>query len=122
MSTRYSTEEVRGIVKQIDVEAKMAGLISMDCGLVYSPGNVSNGISGTVMCYRTIHTENSRSHREFIRDADDFLPEFTHKMTRTDHARLLSATLRVFYTFRKRREEAARADKIQTEAWMEAGK
>jgi hypothetical protein len=109
MSTRYSTAEVRSIVKQIEVDAKMAGLIPFESELVYSPGNAANGISGTVMCRSTAEDSN----HTYIRDADDFLPEFTYKMTRTDHARLLEATLRVFYSFRKQRDEADRVKRQQ---------
>ncbi len=104
MSTRYTADEVRSIVDQITIEAKMAGLIDMDSMLVYSPGNASNGISGMVDCYRTVRTEHGRSHREYVRV--DFLPEFNHTQTKTDHAKLLIATLRVFYGFRRHREAA----------------
>lgn len=109
MSSNYSRAEVESIVKQIEVEAKEAGLIPLDSNLVYSAGNASNGISGTVMCYATVRGETGNPRREFIRDADDFLPVFTYKMTKNDQARVLNATLRVFHTFRKQREAAAAA-------------
>lgn len=105
---RYSTEEVRNIVSLLETEAKLAGLIPEDSGLDYQPGNATNGISGTVMCYQRVEGVEGRSHREFIRAADAFLPEFNYKMTRTDHGRLLDAALNVFVAFRRQREEAAR--------------
>ena len=100
MSTRYSADDVRSIVKQIETEAKLAGLIPAESGLYYTPGNSSYSITGTVMCHSTAED----SKHQYIREADDFLPEFNYKMTRTDHGHLLSATLRVFHTFRKQRE------------------
>lgn len=111
MASRYSTEEVRSIVKSLEIEAKLAGMIPQDSGLDYQPGNVTNGISGTVMCYQRVEGVEGRSHREFIRDADAFLPEFNYKMTRTDHARLLTAALNVFFAFRRKKEEDERLAK-----------
>ena len=97
MSSNYSRREVESIVKQIQVEATEAGMLPAGAWMAYHPGNASNGISGYVDCIRE--------------DADgyhpvrvDFLPEFTYKMSKNDHARLLQATLRVFHALRRQRE------------------
>lgn len=99
--SRYSRTEVESIVKQITVEAKQAGLIPSDAWMAYHPGNSSQGISGYVDCMRE--------------DADgyhpvrvDFIPEFTYKQSKTDHAKLLDATLRVLFAMRRLREAAAK--------------
>lgn len=101
MSTRYSAAEVRGIVDQINIEAKMAGLIPMDALMSYHPGNTANGISGHVDVFRQ-----DEDGYHMIRV--DFLPEFTYRMTRTDHARLLDAARNVFFAMRRHREAAAK--------------
>lgn len=101
MSTRYSAAEVRGIVDQINIEAKMAGLIPMDAFMSYHPGNTANGISGHVDVFRQ-----DEDGYHMIRV--DFLPEFTYRMTRTDHARLLDAARNVFFAMRRHREAAAK--------------
>lgn len=98
--TRYSTTEVRSIVDQIALEAKMAGLIPMAAFVSYHPGNVSQGISG----YVDVNVQHADGQYENIRA--DFFPKFTYRMTRTDHARLLEAVLRVFFAFRRNREAA----------------
>lgn len=102
MSTRYSAAEVRGIVDQINIEAKMAGLIPMDAFMSYHPGNTANGISGHVDVFRQ-----DEDGYHMIRV--DFLPEFTYRMTRTDHARLLDAARNVFFAMRRHREAAAKS-------------
>lgn len=98
--TRYFTAEVRSIVDQIALEAKMAGLIPMAAFVSYHPGNVANGISGDI----DVFVQHEDGQYEIIRA--DFFPKFTYRMTRTDHARLLEAVLRVFFEFRRNREAA----------------
>ena len=105
MSTRYSAEEVRNIVNHIKVEAMQAGLIPMDAYMSYPPGNAANGISGHIDVFRQ---DEEGYHTVRV----DFLPEFTYKQTKTDHAKLLDATLRVFFAMRRMREEAERAAKL----------
>lgn len=106
MSTRYTKAEVEGIVKQLDVEAKMAGILPLDHGLVYNSGNIQNGISATVMV--------KGPDGNYVHGYDRFIPEFTYKTGRTEQARLLAAALNVFYVFRLQREEAARAARLET--------
>ena len=103
MSTRYSAEEVRNIVRHIELEAKQAGLIPMDAYMSYHPGNAANGISGHVDCFSVNEDGSYRMHRV------TFLPDFTYKMSKTDHALLLNAALQVFFAMRRLREEAERA-------------
>lgn len=107
MATRYSTKEVQSIVAQIDMEAKEAGLLPMDAKLIYSAGNSTYGITGAVEAVQ----KEANGHRHPIRV--DFLPEFTYKMSKNDHARLLNATLRVFHSLRRQREDAAKAARRQ---------
>lgn len=95
---RYTKAEVEGIVKQLDVEAKMAGILPMDHGLVYNSGNVQNGISATVMV--------KGPDGNYVHGFDRFIPEFTYKTGRTEQARLLAAALNVFYVLRLQRDEA----------------
>lgn len=102
MSTRYSTEEVRSIVKQIETDAKMRGLIPMDAFMAYSPGNVSQGISGWVDCNR------QREDGQYENIRLDFIPAFNYKQTKTDHARILEAVLMVFFAIRRHEEAAAK--------------
>jgi hypothetical protein len=97
--SRYSTAEVESIVKQIEVEAKQVGLIPMDAFVTYHPGSTSNGITAALDCF-TQGEDGYKHHRM------DFLPEFTYKMTRTDHALLLRAALNVFQSLRRLRERA----------------
>lgn len=105
MSTRYSAEEVRNIVNHIKVEAMQAGLIPMDAFMSYHPGNAANGISGHIDVFRQ---DEDGYHTIRV----DFLPEFTYKMSKTDHAKLLDATLRVFFAMRRMREAAAPATEV----------
>lgn len=105
MSTRYSATEVRNIVNHIKVEAMQAGLIPMDAYMSYHPGNSANGISGHIDVFRQ-----DEDGYHMIRV--DFLPEFTYKMSKTDHGKLLDATLRVFFAMRRMREEAERVAKL----------
>lgn len=101
MSTRYSAAEVRNIVRHIEIEAKQAGLIPADSYMSYHPGNAANGISGYVDCFTVDETGGYHMHRV------DFLPVFTYKQTKTDHAALLNAALGVFHSMRRLRETAA---------------
>lgn len=114
MSTRYSATEVRSIVDHIKTEAKMAGLIPMDAFMSYHPGNSANGISGHIDCFRQ-----DEDGYHMIRV--DFLPEFTYKQSKTDHAKLLDATLRVFFALRRMREEAERAARSEARLRDEVG-
>lgn len=98
MSVRYSKAEVESIVKQIEVEAKEAGVIPADSRLEYRAGNTNYVSSATVRCFN--------ADGEFNREADSFIPEFNGKMGPTEQYRLLEATLRVFHSFRKQRQEA----------------
>jgi len=95
MATRYSAKEVSSIVDQISTEAKMVGLIPMDAHLTYHPGNAGNGISAVIDCWRQ---DEAGYHSVRV----DFLPEFTYKQSKNDHAALLTATLRVFFSLRRR--------------------
>ena len=102
MSTRYSAPEVRNIVRMVEIEAKQAGLIPSDSYMSYHPGNATQGISGYVDCFSVNEDASYRMHRV------DFLPEFTYKQSKTDHAKLLDATLRVLFAMRRNREAAAK--------------
>ncbi len=102
MSTRYSAAEVRSIVRQIEIEAKQAGLIPADSYMSYHPGNATQGISGYVDCFSVNEDGSYRMNRI------DFVPEFTYSQTKTDHAKLLDATLRVLFAIRRNREAAAK--------------
>lgn len=114
MSSNYSANEVRSIVKQIETEAKQAGLIPADSFMAYSPGNSSNGISGWVDC-------NRKDDEGYHHIRLDFIPEFTYKMSKNDHARLLNATLKVFHALRRQQESAAAAARKQLEERGPAG-
>lgn len=104
---RYSKNEVRGIVGMLDVEAKMSGLLPMDHKLIYHAGNVTNGVSATVV---VLNAENQQVH-----GFDSFIPEFTYKTGPTTQARLLEAALNVFFALRRQTEAAARAARKQLE-------
>lgn len=96
---RYSKSEVRGIVNQLEVEAKLAGLLPMDHKLSYSAGNTSNGISAQIF---TVNAEGQHVLRPL------FVPEFGYKTGPTEQAKLLGAALDVFFALRLQREEADR--------------
>jgi hypothetical protein len=98
---RYTKAEVRGIVNQLDVEAKMAGLLPMDHKLEYNGGNTANGITATVMV--------KGPEGNYVHGYDRFIPVFTYKTGPTEQARLLEAAVNVFYCFRLQREEAEKA-------------
>lgn len=115
MPTRYTAKEIKSIVSQIDVEAKQAGLLPTDAKLVYSPGNSSYHIAGSVEAVQ----KDSNGYRHPIRV--DFLPEFKAKQTKNDHAVLLQATLRVFHALRRQQESAAAAARKQLEERGPAG-
>lgn len=110
MSTRYSAAEVRNIVRQIEVEAKQVGLIPADAYMSYHPGNTSQGISGYTDCFTVEEDGSYKMHRV------DFMPEFTYKQTKTDHAALLNASLRVLHALRRLREESERAKRVELSA------
>lgn len=97
---RYTRKEVEGIVRMLDVEAKMAGLLPMDHRLGYAAGNLTNGISAQVW---TFDADGKPVHN-FYR----FVPEFNYKQGPTEQARLLEAALNVFFALRMQREAAAR--------------
>jgi len=97
MSTRYSKNDVRSIVSQLDIEAKQAGLLPHDHKLVYNAGSTSNGISATVMV--------QGPDGNYVHGYDRFIPEFNYKLTTTDQYRLLSAAVNVFYAFRIQRDK-----------------
>jgi len=101
MSTRYSSTEVRSILDQITIEAKQAGLIPMDTYVSYHPGNTANGISAVIDGFRQ---DEAGYHPVRL----DFLPDFNYKQSKTDHAKLLTATLRVFFSLRRHAEAAAK--------------
>jgi len=101
MSTRYSAPEVRSIVGQIEIEAKVADLIPMDAHLTYHPGNTSQGISASIDCWRQ---DEIGYHPIRV----DFLPDLNYKQSKTDHAKLLGAALNVFFAIRRQREAAAK--------------
>lgn len=109
---RYSKSEVRGIVGQLDMEAKMAGLIPMDHKLVYNAGNTTQGISATVMV--------QGPDGNYVHGFDSFIPEFSYKTGPTEQAGLLGAALNVLYALRRQREEAARAARIELRLRAEA--
>jgi hypothetical protein len=97
MSTRYSKNDVRSIVSQLDIEAKQAGLLPLDHKLVYNAGSTSNGISATVMV--------QGPDGNYVHGYDRFIPEFNYKLTTTDQYHLLSAAVNVFYAFRIQRDK-----------------
>lgn len=97
---RYSQSEVRSIVSQLDVEAKMSGLLPMDHKLVYNAGNISNGISATVMV--------KGPEGNYVHGYDQFIPVFTYKTGPTEQARLLEAAMNVFFALRWQKERAER--------------
>lgn len=99
--TRYSANEVRSIVNQLQVEAQIAGLIPEDHKLVYNAGNLSNGITATVMV--------QGPDGNYVHGYDRFIPEFTYKTGPTVQARLLLAATNVLYQLRWQRERAAKA-------------
>lgn len=105
MSVRYTKAEVAGIVAQLDVEAKMAGLLPMDHRLVYSGGSTTNGISATVMV--------QGPENRYVHGFDRIIPQFNYKMGPTEQFRLLEAALNVLYALRLQRESAAKAARDQ---------
>jgi hypothetical protein len=105
MTTRYSKEDIRSTVAQLDIEAKQAGLLPMDHKLVYNAGSTSNGISATVMV--------QGPNGNYVHGYDRFIPEFTYKTTTTMQHRLLTAAINVLYALRLQREDAAKAARQQ---------
>lgn len=97
---RYTKEDVRSIVSQLDIEAKQAGLLPLDHKLSYNAGSPTNGVTATVMV--------QGPDGNYVSGLDRFVPEFNWKMTSTDQYRLLSAAVNVFYALRIQREAAAK--------------
>lgn len=98
--TVYTRSDLESITSQLDVEAKQAGLLPTDHKLVYNSGNISNGITATVMV--------QGPDGNYVHGYDRFIPEFTYKTGRKDQYRLLEAALNVFYALRIQREAAAK--------------
>lgn len=97
---RYSANEVRTTVAELEWEAQAAGILPTDHKLVYNAGSPSNGITATVMV--------QGPDGNYVHGYDRFIPEFTWKTTSTVQHRLLTAAINVFYALRMQREEAAR--------------
>lgn len=98
--SRYTRSDLESIVAQLSVEAKQAGLLPMDHFLVYNKGNVSNGISATVMV--------KGPFGNYVHGYDRIIPEFTYKTTMKDQFKLLEAALNVLYALRLQKEKAAK--------------
>jgi hypothetical protein len=96
---RYSANDVRSLVSQLDIEAKQAGLLPFDHKLVYNAGSPSNGITATVMV--------QGPDGQYVHGYDRFIPEFTYKTTATMQHRLLTAAINPLYALRWQRERAA---------------
>lgn len=93
---RYTQNEVRSIVSQLDIEAKQAGLLPLDHKLSYNAGSNSNGISATVMV--------QGPDGNYVHGYDRFIPEFNYKTTSSQQYRLLEAALNVLYALRIQRD------------------
>jgi hypothetical protein len=94
---RYSQSEIESLVRQIDTEAKMAGLLPNGHHVYYSAGNPTNGISAEVYVFDG--DSGTRVH-----GYGDFLPEFTYRQGKTEQYKVLTATLLVFHAFRRQRK------------------
>ena len=103
--SRYTRSDLESITAQLDMEAKEAGLLPYDHKLVYNLGNISNGISATVMV--------KGPDGNYVHGYDRFIPEFFYKTGMKDQYRLLGAALNVFHALRIQREDAAKAARAQ---------
>jgi len=112
MSTRYNRSDLESAVRQLDVEAKLAGLLPMDHRLGYAAGNQSNGISAQIW---TFDADGKPVHGSY------FVPEFTYKTGRTEQYKRIEAALNVFFAMRRMREEAERAERIEERLLHELG-
>lgn len=90
--TRYTKAEIRSTVANLEMEARVAGILPDDHRLIYNAGNTANGISATVMV--------QGPDGNYVHGYDRFIPEFTYKTTSTMQYRLLTAAINVFYALR----------------------
>jgi hypothetical protein len=92
MSTRYTKAEVASIVKEIETEAIVSGLIPADHRLEYRAGNTSYHIATTI---RVVDGEGG-----YTTGLDRFIPAIPTTAGPTEQYRLLAATLAVFHALR----------------------
>ncbi len=85
MTDRYTKADVRKQVDSLEVVAKLTGVMPEDATLVYSPGNITNGISATIDCYHV--QDNGHRNRVSVR----FIPEFTYKSTLREQSKMVQA-------------------------------
>lgn len=93
--TRYTRSDLQNIVSQLDMEAKLAGLLPMDHRLGYAAGNQSNGISAQIWHF---DADGKPVH------GSRFFPEFTYKTGMKEQAKLVEAALNVLFALRRLRE------------------
>jgi len=98
---RYTKADIRNTVAELEMEARLSGILPDDHRLIYNAGNTSNGISATVMV--------QGPDGNYVHGYDRFIPEFTYKTTTTMQHSLLAAAINVFYAFRLQRQAAAKA-------------
>jgi len=97
MPIRYTTKEILSLVREIENEAKQAGILLSDHKLVFKPGNASQGIAATIAV-----RDSGNFH---VPGYGQFLPNFNHKSGPAEQYRLLMAVLNVFYALRNVRNE-----------------
>ena len=90
---RYTKAEIRNTVWELEMVARVAGLLPDDHKLVYNAGSVTNGISATVMV--------KGPDGNYVHGYDGFIPEFTYKTTSAMQYRLLTAAINVFHAMRR---------------------
>ena len=107
MSTRYSKAEVKSLVKDLEVEAIQAGLLSFDHQLQYEAGNTSYNIATVI---RVVD-----GNKEYVPSELQhyFIPSFAHNAGPTAQASLIVAAKNVLTALRWQRERAAEAAEKQ---------
>lgn len=107
MSTRYSKAEVKYLVKELEVEAIQAGLLSADHRLQYEAGNTSYNIATVI---RVVDGNNEYVPSEL---QHYFIPSFNYNAGPTAQASLVVAAKNVLTAQRWQRERAAEAAREQ---------
>jgi hypothetical protein len=93
---RYTTAEIKSLLAQVEIEAKMQGLLEWDYKLEYSKG-------GSAIA-PVLYAEDRNGHVRRSTYGSSFLPEFGYADGPKQVARSLECTLRVLYALRVQRE------------------
>ena len=93
---RITANDVRKLVRNVQMEARALGLINENTEILYMAGSPSNGISAYLDVIETTDGD-----RKYVGHSVSFLPEFTYKQTAKDQYKVLEATEKALYAIRR---------------------